>query len=312
MFKSMVIIGTLLTMGFYLVSGTKKGLDEIIMMEYDGRTRQTIVHLPPTIKDEKLPVVFVFHGLFGNSNYTKNTYGITEIADKEGFISVYPEGTGPLESVFLSWNSGFCCGYAMENNVDDVSYIFELVGEIKNSYPVDESRIYLVGLSNGGMIVYRLMSRYPELFAACAIVSSSPAGGTDENEVVMINPPDRGVPLIVFHGMKDPIIPFEGGFSSSSEANGMYFPPVEESVEFWATKMGASTLQETQQENGLVILKEYTGKDERSLVHFYMITDGDHTWPGREKGLDSLSSSSSASIKASEMIWEFFEGKHLE
>ena len=312
MFKTMVIIGTLLAMGFYLVSGTKKGLDEFVTMEYDGRTRQSIVHLPPTIKDEELPVVFVFHGLFGNSNYTKNTYGITEVADKEGFISVYPEGTGPLNSVFLSWNSGFCCGYAMENNVDDVSYIYELVGEIRNSYPVDETRIYLVGLSNGGMLVYRLMSQYPELFAACAIVSSSPAGGTDENAVVMIDPPDVGVPLIVFHGMKDPIIPFEGGFSSSSEANGMYFPPAEESVEFWATKMGASTLRETQQENGLVILKEYTGKDERSLVHFYTITDGDHTWPGREKGIDSLSSSSNASIKASEMIWEVFEAKHLE
>ncbi|MDD3461130.1 MAG: phospholipase, partial [Mesotoga sp.] len=117
--------------------------------------------------------------------------------------------------------------------------------------------------------------------------------------------------LIVFHGMKDPIIPFEGGFSSSSEANGMYFPPVEESVEFWAAKMGASTVQETQHENGLVILKEYTGKDERSLVHFYMITDGDHTWPGREKGLDALNSSSEATIKASEMIWEFFRDKSL-
>ncbi|MDD2333498.1 MAG: phospholipase, partial [Mesotoga sp.] len=85
MFKTMVIIGTLLAMGFYLVSGTKKGLDEFVTIEYDGRTRQSIVHLPPTIKDEVLPVVFVFHGLFGNSNYTKNTYGITEVADKEGF-----------------------------------------------------------------------------------------------------------------------------------------------------------------------------------------------------------------------------------
>ncbi|WP_334103460.1 alpha/beta hydrolase family esterase [Mesotoga prima] len=312
MLKTMVVIGTLLAMSFYFINGTKKGIDEIVTIEHDGRIRQSIVHLPPMIQDDKLPVVLVFHGLFGNSNYTKNTYGMTEVGDREGFITVYPEGTGTLNSVLLSWNSGFCCGYAMENDVDDVSYIAELLGRLESVYPIDEKRVYLIGLSNGGMLVYRLMSSYPDLFAACAIVSSSPAGGASEDNVVMIEPPDTAIPLIVFHGMEDPIIPFDGGFSSSSEANGIYFPSIEESVKLWAEKMGAVNMSEKSLENGLVLLREYTGEDERSLVHFYAITDGDHTWPGREKGIDALSSSSQANIKASELIWEFMKDKHLD
>jgi polyhydroxybutyrate depolymerase len=198
----MVIIGTLLAMGFSLVSGTKKGVDEVMTIEHDGRTRQTIIHLPPEIKDEKLPVVLVFHGLFGNGNYTKKDIisppylrNNGSLLTKEGcHFQSYPCANRPFESVFLSWKSGFCCDMLWRTKLMMFHTYTSLCRNIINSLSRDETRVYLVGLSNGGMIVYRLMSRIPELFAACAIVSSSPAGGTDENAIVMIDPPDRGVP----------------------------------------------------------------------------------------------------------------------
>jgi polyhydroxybutyrate depolymerase len=62
---------------------------------------------------------------------------------------------------------------------------------------------------------------------------------------------------------------------------------------------------------GLVNTERIHRERREESCHFYMITDGDHTWPGREKGLDALNSSSEATIKASEMIWEFFRDKSL-
>jgi hypothetical protein len=47
---------------------------------------------------------------------------IREFLDKEGFIVVYPNGCGKLPNRFLTWNAGFCCGYSLENDVDDVGF----------------------------------------------------------------------------------------------------------------------------------------------------------------------------------------------
>jgi polyhydroxybutyrate depolymerase len=312
MLKTLVIAATLITMGFYLVIASKKGVDETFWLNHDGIDRKTIVHLPPKVEDDsKLPLVFVFHGLLGNANYTKNTYGITEISDREGFIAAYPVGTGPLKSVFLSWNGDFCCSYAKENEIDDARYIVELLKELKRNYPVDENRVYLVGLSNGGMLTYKLVSEYPELFAAAAIVSSSPAGGASEDEVCRIEPPPKPVPMIIFHGMLDPIIPYHGGYSSASEES-ICFPSIPEAIDLWIAGMNAVELEETSLEGGKVLLKKYGRPGEDFEIHFYTIVDGDHTWPGREKGLDALQSSSKSCVNASELIWDFFRDRRLE
>jgi polyhydroxybutyrate depolymerase len=309
MLKTLIVMATMIAMGFYLVAVSEKGKDETVWFSHDGIDRRTIVHIPHNPSSEKLPAVFVFHGLMGNSIYTKNTYGMTELADSEKFIAVYPEGTGPLKSLFLSWNVGFCCGYAFENGVDDVGYIVELIKHLESVYPIDPDRIFLVGLSNGGMLTYKLVSEYPQLFAAAAVVSSSPAGGANELEVFRIPAPSAPVPMIIFNGMLDPIIPYDGGFYGDSEQERIYFPSILESVDLWADGMKASELQREELENGRVILNRYTGEDSRSEIHFYTIVDGDHTWPGREKGLDALQSSSKSSIKASELIWEFLKDR---
>lgn len=307
MLKTIVIVATMTALGLYLLVASTKGKDETVWFREQELKRRSIVHLPPGVGEGKLPAVFVFHGLFGNSDYTKNTYGITEIADSEGFIAVYPEGTGVLNTLLLSWNAGFCCGYARENSIDDVQYIVELLEFLKAKYPIDEKRVYLVGLSNGGMLTYELVSKHPELFAGAAIVSSTPAGGQSEENITRIQPPAEPVPMIIFHGKLDSVIPYAGGYAGDSQENTLYFPSVAESVALWAAGMGADTLHESELEEGKVLLRKYTGSKKNSEILFYTILDGDHTWPGREKGLDALQSSSNSSIKASELIWEFFE-----
>jgi hypothetical protein len=63
------------------------------------------------------------HGGGGNAGNAERMTGFTEKAEKEGFIVVYPEGTGPFRKKHLTWNGGHCCGIAMQRRMDDVGFI---------------------------------------------------------------------------------------------------------------------------------------------------------------------------------------------
>src|SRR5688572_9343275 len=80
-----------------------------------GITRSYVVRTPVNQATEtrRVPLVLVLHGGGGNAAYAERMTGFTGKARKEGFIVVYPEGTGLLQSMLLTWNAGHCCGYAM-------------------------------------------------------------------------------------------------------------------------------------------------------------------------------------------------------
>jgi len=85
--------------------------DQTRTLEVGGRSRSYIVHVPPKYDGKhRTPVVLVFHGGGSNAEQMRRFCGLSEKADSEGFIAVYPNGTGWLERM-LTWNGGNCCGY---------------------------------------------------------------------------------------------------------------------------------------------------------------------------------------------------------
>ena len=70
-----------------------------------------------------MPVVLNFHGGGGNAAAHRDYVRMDPLADREGFIVVYPNGTGRLEEKLLTWNAGLCCGYAANEKVDDVGFV---------------------------------------------------------------------------------------------------------------------------------------------------------------------------------------------
>jgi polyhydroxybutyrate depolymerase len=96
--------------------------DHTRTLEHGGRTRTYIVHVPPKYDPKQpMPVILAFHGGGSNAEQMVRFCGLNEKADKEGFIVVYPNGTGRLPGM-LTWNGGNCCAYATWNNVDDVGF----------------------------------------------------------------------------------------------------------------------------------------------------------------------------------------------
>jgi dienelactone hydrolase len=96
-----------------------------------------------------------------------------------------------------AWNAGFCCAGAAG---DDVTYLRHVVAAAVRSTRVDMRRIYVVGLSNGGMMAIRAICEAPELFAAAGSVAGPYLGSR------------CGRPAwLHLHGGSDPVVPFSGG-----------------------------------------------------------------------------------------------------
>ena len=100
--KLMFFLFLLVTASLVFLPGCQPQKQSI---EFDGRTRTFITHLPPQYDNTALfPLVIVLHGGAGNSLNAEQMTGMSEKADEEGFIVVYPDGTGILPNLLLTWN----------------------------------------------------------------------------------------------------------------------------------------------------------------------------------------------------------------
>lgn len=78
----------------------------------------------------------------------------------------------------------------------------KLVEKYLAEYPVDERRVYVVGISMGAIGTYALVSQCPELFAAAVPI----CGRTDPRQLYKA----RKVKFHIFHGDADDIVPVSG------------------------------------------------------------------------------------------------------
>src|SRR5262249_31377905 len=115
-------------------------------LTHAGRVRAYLLHVPPQAADKKpLAVVVNFHGGRGTAKGQKEWSGLDAVADREGFLAVYPDGTGRFGRRLLTWNAGTCCGYARTNAVDDVGFVLTLLADLATRTPVDHTRVYATG-----------------------------------------------------------------------------------------------------------------------------------------------------------------------
>jgi polyhydroxybutyrate depolymerase len=268
----------------------------------DGRERSYLVHVPPGYDHERAaPVVLVLHGAGTNANLTVRLTGMHAKADEANFIAVYPNGTGV--GVFLTWNSGGRRGRWPENGVDDVKYLGAVLDDLETVCRVDPRRVYACGLSNGGMMCYRLAAEMSDRIAAIA-----PVAGT----MTIDDPrPKRPVPVIHFHGSDDKIVPPSG---RTERAAALPFKSVAETIRIWREVNGCPEKPEEtefpdKQGDGLTARRQTYGPGQNGAeVVLVEIEGGGHTWPGQKTPLGWIGKST-LNISANDLMWEFFQ-KH--
>jgi polyhydroxybutyrate depolymerase len=286
-----------------LIGHRAQAEDSIQTITVDQTERNYVLHVPASLK-APAPLVIVLHGGGGSAQSAIAQTGFDAQADRHGFIVAYPEGTDrsrPLmnalgKSGFLTWNAGACCGYAVEQGSDDVGFIRAMVAEIAAAMPLDPKRIYATGLSNGGMMAYRLACEASDLIAAIGAVSAA----------IVVAPCEPRFPVSVLHvhGTDDRNVPIEGGVGPKSITKYPY-PPIERAIAFWAAWDDCGEDPIVSSPAPRVTLRSYPLCTLGVAVDYYVIEGGTHAWPGGKR-LAKLLDEPSKAIDATKLIWQFF------
>lgn len=267
-----------------------------------GAERAYLVYVPKKVDPGKpTPVVLVLHGATMTAAIMERFTGLNDTADAAGFVVVYPNGTGPAE-LLLTWNSGGFAPAVAKGKADDVAYIGKVLDDLQTVVNVDRKRVFACGLSNGGMMCYRLAAEMSERIAAIASVAGTLAVEKCE--------PKRPVPVLHFHGTADKLVPFRG--PNKNVAPFLKFSSVEDTIDAWVKLNGCdkrpkvSALPKPEDDHEVTRKVFGSGKQDSEVI-LYVVKDGGHTWPGRPIGGDPLLGAYTLNINANDLIWEFFQ-----
>lgn len=264
--------------------------------------RSYLVHVPKGLDlSRPVPVVLALHGAAMNGSMMVWFSGLNRTADTAGFIVVYPNGSGVAP--FLTWNAGGMRPEAGATRPDDVAFISKLLDDLASVSKIDPQRVFACGMSNGGMMCYRLAAELSDRIAAIA-----PVAGT----LTIDDPqPKRPVPLIHFHGTQDNIVPYE--FIPGKLPRYFHLKGVEESIRIWVKLNAcedkpATDILSNGDDDLKVTRRTYREGRDKSEVVLVVIEGGGHTWPGQTPPIGYLGRSSN-SVSANEVMWKFFQ-KH--
>lgn len=272
--------------------------------------RNYLVHVPPQAAGGKpLPVVLNFHGGGGNAENEKWYSRMDVAADRDGYIAVYPNGTGGIGGRFHTWNAGTCCGPAEANSVDDVGFVAAMLDDLERRLPYDHSRVYATGLSNGSMMAYRVAAELPERIAAVAGVAGA-----------MTLPgfaPRLPVPVMHIHSVDDARALYGGGLGPAFPFTNtrVFHESVDSMIEKWrahdrcpAVAKVDTPLRGTGADAAHTATRYVYGPCRAGTeVVLWKLTRSGHVWPGGHHDyLPLVLGPGTAVIDANREMWRFF------
>ena len=259
-----------------------------------GLKREYLLYVPKSVDPAKpAPLVISLHGGALWAATQRDFSQFNRVADREGFIVVYPNARGPRGA--RAWHEGD--GTARST---DVRFISELIDTIAAHHRVDPLRIYANGLSNGGGMTFALSCTLSDRIAAVGLVGAAlfePWSWCRDR---------RPVPMIDFHGTNDPEAPYNGG-KSWVAPNFKGFPPQKVWVKNWARRNGCALTPVDTRVAVDAVKRAYSGCANDADVELYTIEGGGHTWPGGGHHPEFFVGRTTHSIDGSQIMWDFFK-----
>lgn len=288
------------------VKDAKAGEDRAGYIALGGLKRTYDLHLPTGYeKGKPMPLLFVLHGGGGDAHKVARLTGLSRAADSAGFIVCYPN------AVNGHWNDGRQVRRfrSQRHDIDDVGFIDALIDRFAEDLGIDRQRVYVTGISNGGMMCHRLGCELSGRISAIAPVAASlpePMAGSGR--------PERGVSVLAINGTADPLVPYEGGGVGLRAKRGEVIS-VPKTVKFWVTADGCgmkpevTELPDIDPDDGIEVVRErYSGGRDSSEVILYRVEGGGHTWPSGARRTARFGKTA-RDIDATRVILEFFQ-KH--
>lgn len=278
-------------------------------LTHDGVKRTALVHVPPQAAGKgarKLPLVIFLHGAGGSANQAMRQTNLTGLADRAGFLAVFPEGLGPEGG--QTWNAWMCCGFARDTKVDDVGFLDALISRLKSdgfSGPmIDGRRIYLAGFSNGAMLASRFALERPGVAAAIAVVSGTLPCDLD--------PPGAPLPVLIVHGDQDKVARYGPTPAHPATGRSCEDHPARAQVDYWVRGLGLGkprVLEHTKTRSRMEIYEG--GKKGRAELRYLVVHGGGHAWPGGAREVYKYCDMPPREPDVTALVWEFLSRHSL-
>ncbi len=295
---------TLLTISllFLLSSATQAADLPKKTLAVNGTERSYYEYRPASFR-AGAPLLLILHGGGKGDGTTPAKYlGFNKLADQHGFLAIYPNGLNEY------WHDGRGYTHRGENqgDVDDVGYIEQLVDHLIESEKVDASRIYLTGVSNGGMMTLRLGCELSHTLAAIApVVANLPAKLDCQ--------PTNSLPVVLINGTKDPLVPYNGGQVRFLRRTMGEVISTQSTINFWAQHNGCDSTATTEKlpdidrrDGSTVNVSRYSNAQNSCHVALYTVEGGGHSLPGSDTpNRPRISGRKNMDFDGAEVIWNF-------
>jgi len=273
-------------------------------LSYGGRDRTYRIFVPARVA-LPAPMLLVLHGGGGGGGGMEalTAQGFNRRADEVGAIIVYPDGVG------RRWNDGRHDEHskAAADHVDDVGFLRALVASLEHRYPVDRARVFVAGMSNGGMMTLRLACEARDVFKGFVAVAASLG-----EEMAARCSADGIERLALIDGTADPIVPWDGG--TVAVLGGAHGRVIGAKATF-AKFMAAANCQADQQDPPLdrvaddgteLTMHRAAACTGGADLRLYEVGGGGHAWPGglRYAG-EWLIGKVSRELDATDEAWRF-------
>ncbi len=248
----------------------------------DGQERTYMLHIPENLDpNDPASIVFVHHGYTMSGNVMIGLTGFAEVADREGFIAVFPDGEGTNP-----WNVGDdVCGAGTvvnDDDTDDIAFVEAMIDAINADHCVARDEVFVTGFSMGGYFTNHIACQAGDMLRAAAPHSGGTYGGDCSG---------APVPMMILHGDADWLIAPHCG----SDAR-----------DYWVARNGCSTEVDRIDVKGGYC--EYSkGCLAGGDVVLCMFDGMLHGWAGAPTfGPGGLYAGGESYESATELIWSFF------
>jgi polyhydroxybutyrate depolymerase len=236
---------------------------------WDPALAQYIVHFPPNLDPNVgVPLVFVDHGFTMSGALMQSLTGFDAVADREGFVVVYPNGDGGA----FPWNVGVgaCApgGLISAGAADSLGYHDAMLASVEADQCINHSQVFVTGFSMGGYFANYMGCERGNVFARAVGPHS---GGTYPGDC-----PGAPVPIFIMHGGNDSFIDHVLCGQGARD--------------FWITRNACTSQFDTRMVQG-GSCEWYTGCDANGQTVYCEFAGVGHAW----------------AAGATDAVWDFFK-----
>ena len=250
-----------------------------------GQNRTYALHTPTAdTPTHPLPLIVALHGSGMQGQEMADKTALSKLADQENFVVVYPD------ALKKKWNVS---GKAPEDNVVFVHALMQQVQQIR---AIDPQRIYIVGLSNGGILAQKLACEAPDHIAAIATVAASlPTQFAAHCQT------QKPIAVLMVNGTADPVVPWQGGAEPNIHVGrGLAIPAIPAVADFWQQHNVCAAPAQVEQVSDRVEVTHYSACQAQSEVMLVALKGAGHIWSGGGYGESTYGDTT-------QRVWQFLQ-----